>query len=80
MKISVVPGDRAIIVNGESLVFDYQVFPATLHAIQWHGTSGTLEFATGPQQWFDNFAIVEPYLDAWNAEKARIEAEALANA
>lgn len=77
MKVSVIPSDKTIVLNGEALSFDFQHFPPSLRAIQWDGVSGTLEFATGPNQWFDNQEIVQPYIDAWNVEKARIEAEAV---
>lgn len=80
MKVSVIPADKTIVLNGEALTFDFQYFPPNLRALQWDGTSGTMEFSTGPQNWFDNPAFVQPYIDAWNAEKARIEAEAAAGA
>lgn len=78
MQVSVIPADRAIVIDGAALVFDYPVFPAGLRAIQWNGTSGTMEFTTGPQQWFDNAAFIRPYIDAYNAEAARIVAAAAA--
>lgn len=80
MKVSVIPADKAIIVNGEALTFDFQYFPPNLHAIQWDGVSGAMEFTQGPQVFIDNVSLVQPYIDAWNAEKARLEAEAAAAA
>lgn len=73
MQVSVIPADRVIVIDGAALVFDYAAWPG-LRALQWNGESGTLEFATGPQQWFDNAAIVQPYIDAYNAEAARLAA------
>ena len=75
MKISVIPADQTIVVDGEALTFAFDYFPASLRAIQWEGVSGSKEYATGPNQWFDNFAEVQPYLDAYNAEAARLAAE-----
>lgn len=80
MIVSVIPADKTIVINGEGLTFEFPYFPPSLHAIQWNGINGTLEFTQGPQQFFDNAAIVQPYIDAWNAEKARLEAEAAAAA
>ncbi len=74
MIISVIPQDKTIVIDGVALVFDFAYFPASLRAIQWNGASGTLEFSTGPQTWFDNTALVQPYIDAYNAEAARLAA------
>lgn len=75
MKISVIPADKTIVVDGEALKFDFQFFPPMLHAIQWNGMNGTMEFTQGASQFIDNPALVQPYIDAFNAEKARIENE-----
>lgn len=74
MIISVIPQDKTIVIDGAPLVFDFVYFPASLRAIQWNGANGAMEFTTGPQTWFDNAALVQPYIDAYNAEKARLEA------
>lgn len=74
MIASVIPQDRTIVIDGAALVFDFAFFPAELRAIQWNGSNGTMEFLTGPQTWFDNVALVQPYIDAYNAEAARIAA------
>jgi len=76
MRVSVIPADKTIVLNGAALVFEFPYFPPNLHALQWDGVSGTMEFSTGPQNWFDNVAFVQPYIDAWNVEKARLDAEA----
>jgi hypothetical protein len=66
--------DKTIVIDGEGLTFDFPYFPAKLRAIQWNGTSGTKEFATGANTFFDNAGEIEPYIDAYNEEKARLEA------
>jgi hypothetical protein len=71
MNLSVIVPDRTIVKDGAALVFDFPAM-AGLRALQWNGQSGTLEFNSGPQIWFDNQAIVQPYLDAYAAEAARI--------
>lgn len=75
MIVSVIVPDSTIIIDGDPKTFAFSAMPG-LRAIQWNGTNGTLEFETGPNQWFDNAAIVQPYLDAYNAEAARLAAEA----
>jgi hypothetical protein len=71
MQISVIPADKTIVMDGESLVFDFPFYPPNLRALQWNGMAGTMEFTSGPQQFIDNVAFVQPYIDAFNAEKAR---------
>lgn len=75
MQVSINTIDKIIAINGEALQIDFQYFPPSMRAMQWNGASGTVEFETGANQWFDNVAMVQPYIDAWNAEKARILAE-----
>ncbi len=74
MQVSVIPADKTVVIDGVGLVFDFAAFPKTLRAIQWNGASGTMEFTKGPQQWFDNVDMVQPYIDAYNEEAARIAA------
>jgi hypothetical protein len=83
MQISVIPADRTIVKNGEALVFDFFYYPQNLHALQWNGISGTMEFTGGASQWFDNPSMVKMYIDAYDAEAARVaqaEADAAAQA
>lgn len=74
MILSVIVPDRTIIVDGVPLVFDFASYLPGLRALQWNGASGQIEFEAGPQTWFDNALFVQPFIDAYNAEKARIEA------
>lgn len=77
-RVTVVPADRLIIVNGEALHFDYPA-PANLHALQWDREQGHIE-------WTDDYNMalasslyddeVAPYVRLWEAEKARLAAEA----
>lgn len=80
--ITVVPSDKLIIVDGLALHFDFPA-PDNLHALQWHEGAGHREFITddpnqpisGPELYT---AEVAPYITLWEAEKARLEAEAAA--
>lgn len=76
-SVTVVPGDRLIIVDGEAIVFE-SPFPApsNLHALQWNGTSGEIEW-TDDYNWPLELEAYEeevaPYVALWQAEKARRE-------
>ena len=50
-RVTVVPEDKLIIVDGEPIVFD-SPFPApsSLHALQWNGVGGHIEW-TDDDNW-----------------------------
>lgn len=79
MRVTVVPADRLILVDGEGLQFAFAA-PEDLHALQWQDASGHLEFTDGrPNQALtsaDYESHVAPFVQAWQAEKARLDAEA----
>lgn len=75
--VTVVPSDKLIIVDGEAIVFEEPfAAPANLHALQWNGTSGEIEW-TDDYNWPLELEAYEdevaPYVALWQAEKARRE-------
>jgi len=74
MQVSIIPKDKTIVIDGEALVFDFAVWSKKIHAIQWNGVNGSIEFAVGAAQWFDNFALIEELVQEYFAEKARLAA------
>lgn len=76
--VTVVPSDRLVIVDGEALRFDFKA-PEGVHAIQWHDGSGHVEW-TGKNNTdlkeTDYETQVTPFVALWEAEKARLMAEA----
>ena len=76
MNISVIPADKKIVIDGVALVFDFAVFSPKVHAIQWNGATGSIEYTQGASTWFDNPAIIEPFVEAYNVEAARLAAAA----
>ena len=78
--VIVVPSDRLIIVDGVPLQFDFPV-PENLHAVQWHNGTGEMEWTDDinhPLTSADYAEDVAPFVELWEAEKARIEEEAAA--
>lgn len=73
MQVSIIPKDKTIVVDGMALVFDFAVWSKKIHAIQWNGASGTIEYTEGAAQWFDNFAMIEDIVQAYFDEKKRID-------
>ncbi len=80
MKITIIPDDNLILINGSGLVFDFTA-PEGLHAL--HYDTGT---QTGEAEWDGaanqpltdaEFAdLVKPFISAYEAEKSRLEEEA----
>ena len=79
-RVTVVPPDGFIAVDGVFLTFNYDA-PANMHALQWGGESGHIEWTDGPNQALtkeDYAKQVPPYVALWQAEKERLEKEAAA--
>lgn len=77
MHVSVIAPDKLVLINGEPLELPEFDFDASLHAIQFDGQEGLIEFetpdggiSTAPVSKFE----VQPYVEAWKAEKARLDA------
>lgn len=78
--VIVVPSDRLIIVDGTPLQFDFPA-PEKLHAVQWHEGSGHMEWTDDinhPLTSADYAGDVAPFVELWEAEKARLEEKAAA--
>lgn len=78
MHITVVAADKLVLVNGEGLHLPDFAFDEGLHAIQFDGEQGHIELlapdggiSTAPVTALE----VQPYVDAWQTEKDRLEAE-----
>lgn len=79
MRLTVIPSDRTILLDGVPLTFDFAA-DANIHAIQWYGDYGTIEYAMGEPLHFTDPAVVQPYAAAHAAEQVRITAAAISAA
>jgi hypothetical protein len=80
MKVSIIPSDKIIIVDGQALTFDYDIDP-TIHALQWDGNSGEIEYNDGiANEQFTDSTLVDSLVSAYEDEVERLEAEAQATA
>jgi hypothetical protein len=68
MKLSIIPADGVIVIDGRSLRCSFSA-PNGIHAIQWSGSDGVIEYATGPAEAFNDFQIVAPYIAAWESQR-----------
>lgn len=80
MKVTIVMEDELVIVEGVAYKVDLRDLPPYLHAIQWNGSYGELEFradkATGkklPNISFTDFSPFEYLVGRWRVQKAHAE-------
>ena len=79
-RVTVVPADRLVIVDGLALTFDFNA-PKRMHALQWDGKQGHIEWLGSGDEpphneplGADSYAgQVAPYVELWKEEKARLE-------
>ena len=79
-RVTVVPADRLVIVDGQALIFDFAA-PERMHALQWDGQQGHIEWQGNDDEpphneplTSDSYAgQVAPYVESWQAEKSRLE-------
>jgi len=76
MNVSIVREDKVVTVDGESVNFGFNL-DDSIWAIQWNGTSGHIEYndIDVANEEIDSISQFQPILDAYNAEKARLEAD-----
>jgi hypothetical protein len=71
MNVTIIPPDKVIIIDGAPLIFDYSA-PAGIHAIQWHGTDGDIEYTDGSHKAIADIADIQAYIETYSAEAQRI--------
>ena len=79
-RVTVVPADRLVIVDGQALTFAFNA-PERMHALQWDGKQGHIEWLGSGDEpphneplGADSYAgQVAPYVKMWEEEKARLE-------
>lgn len=84
-RVTVVPADRLVIVDGLALNLDFTA-PERMHALQWDGEQGHIEWlGSGDEPPYnepldaDSYADqVACYVDVWQKEKDRLDKEAAA--
>lgn len=70
MKISVIMDDRVVIVNGEPRKLESMIGSKNVHAIQWYGDYGELEYKSSLiSNKYIEWEDVKPYYEAWKNVK-----------
>lgn len=71
MRLTIVVPDNAVFVDGKMHQIDCSAFP-TVHAVQWDGSSGTVEYISGPPEVIEDISPYQPLLDAWTAAESYV--------
>lgn len=72
MQVTIVADDGVVIVNGQLLPVDLSQLDADVHAVQWTGSTGWIEFkpdADGNRKLnekFTDIARIQTFIDAWD--------------
>lgn len=69
MRLTIIPEDQTIIKDGAALQCSFAA-ESDIHAIQWYGERGVIEYKGGAKP-FDDPAVIQPYVDAYAEEVAR---------
>lgn len=71
MRVTIVPEDRYIQVDGRGLNFDF-IANANIHAIQWYGDHGVVEQKVGGSR-LTTIEEVQYFVDLWEQERVKVE-------
>ena len=82
MKLTIVPGDKAIGIDGEFLLKiqeDLSWIPTNIHALQWYDTYGEVEYNDGsPNEKIEELGIYQQAVIDYQNEIQRLEDEKIA--
>ena len=72
MNVCIVKEDKAVMVDGEVMNFDFDL-PSNVWAIQWNGSTGEIEFNDGtPNEVITDFTAYQSLVDGHATEKQRL--------
>jgi len=81
MLVTIIPPDNAVYVDGKMLTVDCASIAQEIHAVQWTGSNGWIEYVNAPgspvrlNEEIDTLDAFAQLIDSWSTENARIEAE-----
>jgi len=76
MKLSIIRSENQVYVDGMCLEIPIAaLIPADIHAVQWNGTRGHIEYAdpAEPNMPLDDITLYQPIVEAWHQRKAALD-------
>lgn len=91
MRVTIIRETNTVVFNAVAFEVDCSALPADVHAIQWDGTRGEIEYSLvhcahcggrqkKPNEAFQDFKPYQPYVDGWNAARDAAAEKARAEA
>ena len=68
MKFTLIPEDNAVIVDGNPKFFAYEIGNNNIHAVQWYGEYGNIEYKQGPAEHITDMSPYQSIIDQYNAQ------------
>ena len=75
MRVTIIADDNHVYVEGHAQLVDLTGLDEDIHAVQWYGTVGEIEFkyheienTRAPNQRFDDFSPFQVFVDRWMIE------------
>jgi hypothetical protein len=78
MTVTIVPADKLVYVDGEAQTVDMSDMPDYIHALQWYGAYGEIEFKTDangkrlPNLRFTDFGPFQFMVTRWEERKLAV--------
>jgi hypothetical protein len=69
-RMTVIPADKFIAINGEEYAPCVFTCADSIHAIQWQDGFGQVELSAGPARGFSNIDLLDPYIQPWRVARA----------
>lgn len=72
MKLTVIVEDSIICIDGECINgCDLRFIPTNIHAIQWYGTHGQIEYKDKPNEFIESINFFEKIIDSFEEKKEK---------
>lgn len=86
MRFTIIRETNTVVVDGEAHTVDCSKLPADVHAVQWDGVGGEVEYVISrcthcgarskkANEWITDMSPYKPLVDAWQAAKVAANEE-----
>jgi hypothetical protein len=70
MKVTIIKDDGVVLVDGRAIHVDLSDMPANIHAVQFNGTKGHVEYTDALNKGITSITAFQTWLDRWEAVRA----------
>lgn len=75
MRLTIIKSDNMVYIDGKPLKIDCSSLPDNIHALQWDGNNGWIEYVghREPNLEISDISDYQSFIDAWKAEDERLK-------